>query len=260
MAVAEVSGVGMDPTEPPDDATVVLHGMHVKYYVGGRARPRVRDVFTRRQPDGQRGGRVIHAVRGIDLVARRGESIGLVGRNGSGKSTTLQAMAGLLPVEEGDVLASSQPVLLGVGAALESNLTGRRNIELGLLALGLDREDAGDLVAEIAAFADLDEFIDLPLKTYSSGMRARLHFSIATAIRPEILMVDEALAVGDESFRKKSNARITELLEHAGTVFVVSHSLGSLLEMCTRVVWIDKGQVVQDGDPEEVIAAYRAAS
>jgi len=234
--------------------------MHVEYEVGGRSRPRIRDLFARRQPEGQRRGRVIHAVRGIDLVVRRGESVGLIGRNGSGKSTTLQAAAGLLPIAAGDVLAAAQPVLLGVGAALESNLTGRRNIELGLLALGLEREAAERLVDDIAAFADLDEFIDLPLKTYSSGMRARLHFSIATAIKPEILLIDEALSVGDESFRKKSNARINELLDQAGTVFVVSHSLDTLAEMCSRVVWIEKGEVMEDGDPEDVIAAYREAS
>lgn len=258
--MADISGVGIDPTDPPPDATVVVQDLHVDYEVGGRSRPRVRDVFTGRQPEGQRGGRVIRAVRGIDLVARRGESIGFVGRNGSGKSTTLQAVAGLLPIASGDVLAASQPVLLGVGAALESNLTGRRNIELGLLALGLTQQAAEERVDGIVDFAELDEFIDLPLKTYSSGMRARLHFSIATAIKPEILLIDEALAVGDESFRKKSNARIAELLEQAGTVFVVTHSLETLTDMCSRVVWIDKGQVVEDGDPEKVIDAYRAAS
>jgi teichoic acid transport system ATP-binding protein len=258
--VADHDGVGCDPADPPADATIVLRDLHVEYHVGGRSRPRLRDVFSGRQPEGQQNGRVIKAVRGIDLVARRGESVGLIGRNGSGKSTTLQATAGLLPISGGDVLATSQPVMLGVGAALESNLTGRRNIELGLLALGLSQDEAEERVDDIADFADLDEFIDLPLKTYSSGMRARLHFSIATAIKPEILLVDEALAVGDESFRKKSNQRIDELLEEAGTVFVVSHSLGTLADMCSRVVWIDKGRVVEDGDPEQVIEAYREAS
>lgn len=260
MAVADVSGSGCDPYDPPSDATVVLRDLHVDYEVGGRSRPRMRDVFTGRQPEGQQSGRLIHAVRGIDLVVRRGESIGIIGRNGSGKSTTLQAVAGLLPITSGDVLAAAQPVLLGVGAALESNLTGRRNIELGLLALGLTQKDAEDLVDEIAAFSDLDDFIDLPLKTYSSGMRARLHFSIATAIKPEILLIDEALSVGDESFRKKSNARIDDLLGEAGTVFLVSHSLGSIQDVCSRVLWIDQGNVVRDGDPEEVIAAYKEAS
>lgn len=249
----------VDPATLPSDATVVLDGLHVEYHIAGRRRPRLKDLITRRE-DGSTGGRVIHAVRGIDLVARQGEAIGFVGRNGSGKSTTLAAVAGLLPPSEGDVLSASQPVLLGVGAAMQSNLSGRRNIELGCLALGMSPAEAEAAHDEIVAFAELEDFIELPIKTYSSGMRARLHFAIATSIRPEILLIDEALSVGDEHFRNKSERRIQELLDGAGTVFLVSHSLRSLEEACSRVVWIEKGQVVRDGDPEEVLAAYRDAS
>lgn len=249
----------MDPYDPPPDATVVLRDLHVEYHVGGRRRPRFKDLFTGSVPE-DRAERIIHAVRGISLVARRGEAIGFVGRNGSGKSTTLQAVAGLLPPSSGDVLATSEPVLLGVGAALQSNLTGRRNIELGCLALGMSQEEIDGRIDEIAGFADIDDFIDLPLKTYSSGMRARLHFSIATSIEPEILLIDEALSVGDEAFRKKSDVRIKELLGQAGTVFLVSHSLDTLEDACSRVVWIDDGAIRKDGDPHEVIDAYRAAS
>jgi teichoic acid transport system ATP-binding protein len=257
--VDKCTGTGLDPMNPPSDATVVLRGLHVKYHVGGRKRPRLKDLFAGRQSD-DGTGRVIHAVRGIDLVARRGEAIGFVGRNGSGKSTTLTAVAGLLPATDGEVLSTSEPVLLGVGAALQSNMTGRRNAELGCLALGLTKAQTEERMKSIIEFAGLDEFIDLPLKTYSSGMRARLHFSIATSIEPEILLIDEALAVGDENFRRKSEARIKELLANAGTVFIVSHSLATLVEACSRVVWIDKGVVRMDGDPQEVVDAYLAAS
>ena len=243
----------------PDDATVVLDGLHVRYHIAGRRRPRLKDVFSRTEVEEQQG-RVIHAVRGIDLVARRGEAVGFVGRNGSGKSTTLRAVAGLLPPSEGDVLSASQPVLLGVGAAMESNLTGRRNVELGCLALGMSPGEAEEAFDEIVAFAELEDFIDLPLKAYSSGMRARLHFAIATSIEPEILLIDEALSVGDEHFRHKSEERIQQLLGDAGTVFIVSHSLATLQEACSRVVWIDKGVVREDGDPAEVIEAYRSAT
>lgn len=240
----------------PEDATVVLDGLHVRYHIAGRHRPRLKDLFSRSKEEKDQG-RVIHAVRGIDLVARQGEAIGFVGRNGSGKSTTLAAVAGLLPPSEGDVLSVSQPVLLGVNAAMESNLTGRRNIELGCLALGMSPAEADEAFDEIVSFSELDDFIDLPIKTYSSGMRARLHFAIATQIEPEILLIDEALAVGDEHFRKKSERRIQELLDGAGTVFIVSHSLPTLQEACSRVLWIDRGQVQMDGDPAEVIDAYR---
>lgn len=245
--------------DPPDDATVVLRDLHVHYHVGGRRRPRLKDLIAGRGVI-QDESKVVHAVRGISLVARTGEAIGLIGRNGSGKSTTLAALAGLLPPTSGEVLATAQPVLLGVGAALDSNLTGRRNIELGCLALGMNREEIAQRTEEIASFADIGRFVDFPLKTYSSGMRARLLFSIATSIEPEILLIDEALAVGDEAFRRKSSARIDELLDEAGTVFIVSHSLGTLVESCSRILWIDEGRVRMDGEPDEVVAAYRDAS
>ena len=239
--------------------TVVIKDLHVKYHVGGRRPPRLRELFTGTKDESTRG-RVIHAVKGVSLTVRQGESVGLVGHNGSGKSTMLRSVAGLLPPTDGEVLSTSQPVLLGVGAALESGLTGRRNVELGCLALGMTKEEALSRVDQIADFADLGDFIDLPLKTYSSGMRARLHFAIATAIEPEILLIDEALSVGDESFRKKSKARIQDLLDDAGTVFLVSHSLSTLAEQCTRVCWIHGGELRMDGDPDEVIDAYRDAS
>ena len=244
----------------PADASVVLRNLHVRYHVGGRTRPRLKDLFARGGGGAVTGERVIHAVRGMDLVVRQGEAVGLVGRNGSGKSTTLQAVAGLLPPSEGEVLSTSQPVMLGVGAALESNLTGRRNIELGCLALGMTKAEVHEHTEGIIEFAELEEFIDLPLKTYSSGMRARLHFSIATAISPEVLLIDEALSVGDERFRRKSEARIQELLDGAGTVFLVSHALAAVQGACSRVLWVDKGQIRMDGAPDEVIAAYKRDS
>lgn len=257
MGDATDAGATDDGVQVPSDATVVLDNLHVRYHIAGRRRPRLKDLFSRADDEAERQNRVIHAVRGIDLVARRGEAIGFVGRNGSGKSTTLKAVAGLLPPSEGDARSVSQPVLLGVGAAMESNLTGRRNVELGCLALGMSPEEAAERHQSIVDFAELDEFIDLPLKTYSSGMRARLHFAIATAIEPEILLIDEALSVGDEHFRRKSEGRIQELLDGAGTVFLVSHSLDTLRTACSRVVWIDKGQVAMDGDPDEVVETYR---
>jgi teichoic acid transport system ATP-binding protein len=259
MAVVETNTTDMQA--PPPDATVVLRDVHVRYHVAGRTRPRMKDLVVRAKGEAvESSGRVIHAVKGLSLVARRGESIGFVGRNGSGKSTTLAAMAGLLPASSGEVLSSSQPVLLGVGAAMQSNLTGRRNIELGCLALGMNRDQAARSHQRIVEFAELGDFIELPIKTYSSGMRARLHFAIATAIEPEILLIDEALSVGDEHFRKKSGNRIKELLEGAGTVFIVSHSMLTLEEACSRVIWIDKGTKMMDGNPAEVIEAYKKAT
>lgn len=240
------------------DVTVLLDDVHVTYRVQGDNRPRLRDLlFGRREEAQARSVRSIRAVQGVTLAARRGQAIGLIGRNGSGKSTLLRAVAGLLPPTSGEVLATSQPMLLGVGAALQSNMSGRRNILLGGLALGLSKDEIEERTDEIVAFAGLEEFIDLPLKAYSSGMRARLLFSISTAVRPEILLIDEALAVGDEIFRQRSEDRIDEMLADAGTIFLVSHSFASIEGMCNRVVWLDRGQVQADGDPADVIKAYK---
>jgi teichoic acid transport system ATP-binding protein len=239
-----------------DRVTMLVDDVHITYRVYEDKRPRARDVFARGRA--VRAYREIKAVRGVSFEARAGEAIGLIGRNGSGKSTLLKAMAGLLPTDRGRILAHSQPSLLGVGAVLQPNLSGRRNIVLGTLALGLSKREAEGKVAEITEFAGLEDFIDLPMRTYSSGMKARLHFSIATAVTPEILMIDEALSVGDEVFRRRSDARIRELQEAAGTIFVVSHGMDSIIDTCTRVLWLDAGRVIAEGDPEEVVDRYRA--
>lgn len=236
-----------------DRVTVLLDDVHVTYRIYQDRRPSLADLFSGKR---ERRFREIHAVRGINLTAHAGEAIGLIGRNGSGKSTLLKALAGLLPTNSGEVWATSQPSLLGVGAALQPNLSGRRNVHLGGLALGLSSREIEAKTDDIIRFAGLEDFADLPLKAYSSGMRARLHFSIATSVQPEILLVDEALAVGDGAFKRKSEQRITELLDGAGTVFLVTHSLGAITDICTRVVWIDHGKLVADGDPHEVVAEY----
>lgn len=255
MAAAEATTPTAGTYGP--ETTVVLDDVDVTYHVQGDQRPRIKDVFTRSDDASRRNVRQIHAVRGVSLAASRGEAIGLIGQNGSGKSTLLRAMAGLLPPSSGAVYATSQPTLLGVGAALQSNISGRRNIVLGGLALGLSRDEVEERMDEIVHFAGLEGFIDVPLRAYSSGMRARLLFSISTAVHPEILLIDEALAVGDEIFRNRSQRRINELLDEAGTVFIVSHSSEAILEMCNRVMWLDQGELQADGEPEDVVRQYR---
>ena len=241
---------------PLGDLTVLARDLHVYYRVYEDRRPRIGEIFARkfRRP----GFREVKAVRGVDLEARQGESIGLIGRNGSGKSTLLQAIAGVLPPSQGEVFARSQPSLLGVSAALQKDVSGRRNIILGGLALGMSREDIEARMDDIIEWTGLEDFIDLPIRTYSSGMKARLHFAIATSVEPEILLVDEALSVGDEVFKERSKERIQGLLEGAGTVFVCSHSMSTIREMCTRVIWLEDGQIHLDGDAEDVVKAYRA--
>lgn len=201
--------------------------------------------------------REVKAVRGISFVAHHGESIGIVGINGSGKSTLLRAIAGLIPPAQGSVYVAGEPALLGVNAVLMGDLTGERNIMIGGLALGLTPKQVQERYDEIVDFADIGDFVNLPMKAYSSGMSARLRFAISASAVPDILMIDEALATGDATFRQKSKARIDEVRQGAGTVFLVSHSIATIESICSRVLWVHKGQLVMDGPADVVCEAYK---
>jgi teichoic acid transport system ATP-binding protein len=235
--------------------TFLVEDLHVKYRTYSSGKPAAgegRSLTARRT----RGVREVHALKGVTFAAFEGESIGVVGHNGSGKSTLLRTIAGLTPATSGAVYAESRPALLGVNAALLNELSGDKNVRLGGLALGFTPAEVRERYDGIVEFAGLQEFIDLPMRTYSSGMSARLRFAIAASKNHSILLVDEALAVGDRAFRTKSEARIREMRESAGTVVLVSHSINSILDSCTRVIWIDHGNLKMNGDPQEVCDAY----
>jgi teichoic acid transport system ATP-binding protein len=202
------------------------------------------------------GQRSVHAVRGVSLTAYRGDAIGLIGPNGSGKSTLLRAIAGLMAPSRGVVWTHGDAALLGVSAAMMGGMSGDQNIVLGCLAIGMTPAEIAEEYDAICEFAGIGEFVHLPMDTYSSGMGARLRFAIAAARAPEILLIDEALATGDAEFRRRSERRILELREHAGTVFLVSHGLGIIRETCNRAIWLEEGKIVADGEAEEVVAAY----
>lgn len=223
---------------------------------------RVRSASGRRGPgalvNAFRPSARLEALSAVSLTLRAGDVVGLVGSNGAGKSTLLRTMAGLLPVTQGSIEASGKPLLLSVGAALLPELTGRRNAYLGCLAQGLPEEEAREKAEQAIAFADLGSAIDRQLMTYSSGMAARLRFAITTVQTQEILLVDEALSVGDSSFAAKATRRMRELSDNAGTVVLVSHSAHALLESCNRGVWLDQGTVRHDGPIREVLSAYQA--
>ncbi|KIF72446.1 teichoic acid ABC transporter ATP-binding protein [Streptomyces sp. AcH 505] len=244
--------------------TVIADDVHIVYRVNGGGGGRgsataALNRIVRRDKGESRGIRKVHAVRGVTFTAYRGEAIGLIGTNGSGKSTLLRAIAGLLPPESGKVYTDGQPSLLGVNAALMSDLTGERNVVLGGLAMGMSREEVRERYDGIVEFSGINEkgdFITLPMRTYSSGMAARLRFSIAAAKNHDVLMIDEALATGDSKFRIRSEARIRELREEAGTVFLVSHSNKSIRDTCDRVLWLEKGELLMDGPTDEVLKAY----
>src|SRR5215469_9508282 len=246
------------------EPTVIVDDLHVVYRVfgaggdkGTAATAFMRVVKRQRRPS----VREVWAIRGVSFVVNHGDAIGIIGRNGSGKSTLLQAIAGLLPPEQGCVYTSGQAALLGVNAALLDDLTGERNVVLGCLAMGMSPQDVKDRYQSIVDFSGVGNFIDYPMRTYSTGMAQRLRFSIASAKSHEILMIDEALATGDASFRVKSHEKIMQLREEAGTVFLVAHNLAEIEESCNRVIWLEKGRIVmQGGDVPRIVDAYLEAT
>ncbi|MCY4069396.1 MAG: ABC transporter ATP-binding protein [Acidimicrobiaceae bacterium] len=237
--------------------TVRVRDAHVYYRVYEDPLPGLKKIFAQRQI--RRRYRTVRAVRGVNLDLHESETLGLIGANGAGKTTLLSAMTGLLPLESGSILGRSRPSLLGVSSALRPALSGRRNILIGGLALGFSHAEIESRIDEIIDFSGLRDAIDRPMRTYSSGMRARLHFSIATARIPEILLIDEALAVGDEEFRHRSAQRIDEITAAAGSVVLGTHVMSEIERHCDRVAWLEGGVLKALGDPGEVVAAYLAA-
>lgn len=248
--------LGHSTTGAPDLLAVVVDDVHVTYRVYAERQRSLRRLLS--GDHRQREHRSVHAVRGVSLVVRPGESVGVIGPNGSGKSTLLRAIGGLMPVTSGAVHVRSIPVLLGVKAALMPDLSGRANVLLGGTAVGIPRKVLREKLDEIAEFAGVEEFMDLPLRAFSSGMQARLQFAIATVGRPEILLIDEALSVGDAEFKEKSDARIRTMIADTGTVFLVSHSMRAVTDICQRAIWIDHGRIVADGPAQSVVEAYTA--
>ena len=196
-------------------------------------------------------------LHGLDLAIAVGESVALVGSNGSGKSTALRLIAGIYPPSEGTIRTSGRLVaVIELGATFQPELTGIENVELYAAALGMTRRESVTKLPEIIDFAGIEEFAEVPLKYYSSGMRSRLAFSIAVCTQPDTLLLDEVLAVGDAEFRNKCYERLDAFRRRGGTLVVVSHDAGSIREMCNRAIWLDYGEIRMDGPVDDVLAAY----
>ena len=197
------------------------------------------------------------ALKGVSFEVKKGDKFGIIGLNGAGKSTLLKLIAGVMKPTEGEIWVKGSMVpLLEMGAGFDPDYTGRENIFLKGALLGYPRRFLEEKFDEIVEFSELEEFIDVPLKNYSSGMKARLAFSIATMVEPEILIVDEVLSVGDAKFQEKSREKMNSLLDEDATVLFVSHSTQQVRNICNRAIWLDKGKLIAEGPVDEVCDAY----
>lgn len=229
--------------------TVVVRNLSKTYYLTKDGEERGLTPRNRRTS--------VEALKPTTFVAHSGESIGIIGRNGSGKSTLSALIAGHAEPTSGMVLVSAQPTLLSVSAALQPHLNALDNVKLGLLAKGMTPAEADEIKESVVRWADIGKASDRPLKTYSSGMGARLKFAIATAVRSEILLVDEALATGDASFNARAEQRMSSMLANASTIFLVTHSASTIRRQCNRTIWIDQGEIIADGAPRKITQLYQ---
>ena len=201
---------------------------------------------------------VFEAVKGISFDVKKGEIVGLVGKNGSGKSTTLRAIAGIFSPDEGTIENYTDSLaLLSIGVGFQNRLTGRENIYLSGMLLGYPKDKITEKMDEIISFAEIGKFIDMPVRTYSSGMFSKLAFSITAILEPKIMLVDEVLSVGDAKFRKKSGAKMQELIkDESRTVILVSHNSDTIRKFCDRVIWLHEGDIKMIGPTDEVMPVY----
>lgn len=219
--------------------------------------PKQRNIFGIVADFFKKKERKFTALSGIDLEIKQGEVVGIIGRNGSGKSTLLRVISGIYPPDQGEVYAAGDISLLaGLGTGFSAHQTGRENALLYGSILGHGEMEMRSKLEEIIDFSELGSFIDEPLRTYSAGMKARLGLAVASAINPNILLIDEVLGVGDPNFREKSKKKILSMVKGASTVVIVSHSFGLMTDICDRVVLLDHGKIVTQGDPQGSIKAY----
>jgi teichoic acid transport system ATP-binding protein len=201
--------------------------------------------------------REIEALKNVSFEVPHGKVMGVVGANGAGKSTLMRTVAGILPPNSGRVQVNGRvSTLLSLGVGFNRKLTGRQNVVLGGLAAGLTRAELAEKYDEIVDFAELEDFMDMPMRTYSSGMYGRLAFAVAVTMHPDILIIDEALSVGDARFRKKSFERMRELCSEDRTILLVSHALASIEKLCDDCIWMHKGELRMWDEPSAVVEAY----
>lgn len=246
----------MSSLQDSNNITIAVKDLALTYKTRVSRTPNIKEAlvsFSR----GQKNVVTVEALKGISFDVTNGSVLGVIGANGAGKSTLMKAIAGLLPPTRGEItLRGKVSSMLSLGIGFNPNLSGRENVLLGGLASGLSKAEIESNFDSVVQFAELEDHIDMPMRTYSAGMYSRLGFAVATTISPEILLIDEALSAGDASFKEKSYQRIQDLAGKAKTMVIVSHALGTIQEICTDVVWLDHGNLVMRGPAEKVISAY----
>ena len=246
------------PAAPAAERSIAVkvEDLSVVYRTSVDKKPTLKSTL-RRLGRRQRVVRDVQAVTDVSFEVPSGTVLGVVGANGAGKSTLVRTIAGILPPTRGRVEVRGRvSTLLALGVGFNPHLTGRENVVLGGLAAGLSREVVAERYEQIAEFAELDDFMDMPMRTYSSGMYSRLGFSVAVNMEPDIFLVDEALSTGDAAFKRKSFERMQELVQESRTIFLVSHALGNIKSLCEEAIWMHKGRLLMQGPSDEVVAAY----
>ncbi len=243
---------------PATEPALSLSGVTLRYRIPREVVVTFKE-YALRKLQGRMEHNTLVALRDISFTVAPGERVGVIGPNGAGKSSLFRLIARVRRPTEGRLVVRGRVApLLELGLGFHGDLTGRENIVLQGTLLGFSRRDMVDRTPSIASFAELEEFLDAPVRTYSTGMAARLAFAVATDVDPDILLVDEALAVGDERFRAKCQGRMAALRERGRTFLLVSHSLADVVESCARAIWISEGRVLEDGPAADVCAAYHA--
>ena len=249
------------PTPLPGNVAIDAVGLGVRYSLKFTRKTTLRHSFQRRfrMPGG--GEDSFWALKDVTFRVEHGQSLGVIGPNGAGKSTLLQVLAGIITPSAGVVSVNGHvSSLLALGAGFDGDLSGTDNIRLAGAFMGLDHRDVEERLPSIVEYADLGPFIDASIKTYSSGMKARLGFAIATSIEPDILLLDEVLATGDAAFRTKSKARVLELVKSAKAIVLVTHDMNWVTEYCNSAMLIEKGQIIAEGNPADVVAIHQENS
>lgn len=256
VSASEVPVTETDRKGPSGAPAIRVQNLDLTYRTSVEVSPTLKSAIVglgRRR----RSIREIEAVKDVSFDVPHGAVLGIIGANGAGKSTLMRAVAGILPPTKGRIeIHGRVSTLLALGVGFNAALTGRQNVVLGGLAAGLRKSDIARKYDEIAEFAELGDFMDMPMRTYSSGMYSRLAFSVAVNMDPDILLIDEAMSAGDAKFRKKAAERMKNLASNAGTMLLVSHALGTVKDMCSEAIWLHKGQLIQRGHPDDIVAAY----